>query len=822
MRDIHDFCPLWGDWYVVGTKLGEGAFGSVWKIQRRDPTLGIVYAAVKHISIPKDEQEVRGLIQEGIISNSDSARKYYQSMIDALKQEIGAMFKLRGYTNLVSYEDHLIIPKDDGIGCDLFLRMELLTPLSDVMRGEMPVKEVVKLGIDIATAIDVLNKHGYVHRDIKPQNVFVNEIGNYELGDYGTVRSLQRPGTMSQKGTPYYMAPEIYLMKKADWSVDVYSLGIMLYWLLNGNRLPFVSASGEDQKKQREESFVRRMDGAPLPPPDHADEELAAIVLKACAYRPEDRYPNANAFRKALMMYDVDHNERREPVRPISSVPQISSASSPPRPTQDKNTVQNESHSNRTPSVHGRPRHRSYLVPVLIAVFLLVMAGGMAAYGLFFSKRPNLTPAHTAATAAIRAIAPTAVLTATSTPALTAAPTPSHTAAPAPTTAPAAASAAATEHVHTVEILPAKAATCIDSGLTEGEKCSVCGEVLIPQATIPATGHQAEKIPGKAATCTEPGLTEGEKCSVCGEVLIPQTAIPVTGHQAEKIPSKAATCTEPGLTEGEKCAVCGELLIPQTIIPTTGHQAEKIPGTAATCTEPGLTEGEKCAVCGELLIPQTEIPAIGHQAEIIPGKEATCTEPGLTEGEKCSICGGILLPQNSIPAAGHKPTTIYGWDATCTESGMSDGEKCSVCGIVLAERKYIPAGHKTTTISGRAATCTEPGLTEGKKCYVCGTVLAEQTSIPAKGHTPQTIPGSEPTCFRSGRSAGVKCSVCGMILEAQAEIPALGHDFSVEKEHYYETDGPYITETTVYECSRCNSTFTKRRTTYNQQNEDAN
>ncbi len=76
MRDIHDFTPLWGEWYVVGTKLGEGAYGSVWKIQRSDPTLGVVYAAVKHISIPKDEQEVRGLLQEGIISGPESARQY--------------------------------------------------------------------------------------------------------------------------------------------------------------------------------------------------------------------------------------------------------------------------------------------------------------------------------------------------------------------------------------------------------------------------------------------------------------------------------------------------------------------------------------------------------------------------------------------------------------------------------------------------------------------------------------------------------------------------------------------------------------------------
>ena len=68
-------------------------------------------------------------------------------------------------------------------------------------------------------------------------------------------------------------------------------------------------------------------------------------------------------------------------------------------------------------------------------------------------------------------------------------------------------------------------------------------------------GHKEEAIPGKAATCTKPGLTEGKKCSICGETLAAQEEIPATGHTEETIPGKAATCTEPGLTDGKKCSV---------------------------------------------------------------------------------------------------------------------------------------------------------------------------------------------------------------------------------------------------------------------------
>ena len=78
--------------------------------------------------------------------------------------------------------------------------------------------------------------------------------------------------------------------------------------------------------------------------------------------------------------------------------------------------------------------------------------------------------------------------------------------------------------------LKAVAPTCTTSGLTEGSKCSGCGEILVAQQTIPAKGHIEEIVPGKAATCTETGLTEGKQCSVCNVVLIRQEIVPTLEH----------------------------------------------------------------------------------------------------------------------------------------------------------------------------------------------------------------------------------------------------------------------------------------------------
>ena len=143
-------------------------------------------------------------------------------------------------------------------------------------------------------------------------------------------------------------------------------------------------------------------------------------------------------------------------------------------------------------------------------------------------------------------------------------------------------------------------ATCTADGTKTGT--CVCGAKDTIADEGSTLGHQKETVAGKDATCTETGLTDGEKCSVCGETIVEQTVIPANDHKDD---------------DGDyKCDVCDANLC-------TNHVEEIVAGKAATCTEAGLTEGKQCSICGSIILAQEVIPATGHTANADDGNCAT-------------------------------------------------------------------------------------------------------------------------------------------------------------------------------------------------------
>ena len=332
---------------------------------------------------------------------------------------------------------------------------------------------------------------------------------------------------------------------------------------------------------------------------------------------------------------------------------------------------------------------------------------------------------------------------------------------------------------HTEEVLAGKDATCTESGLTDGKKCSTCGKVIIAQEEIPALGHTEEILKGEAPTCTSTGLTDGKKCSVCYEILVAQEEISKADHTEEVVPGKAPTCTETGLEDGKKCSVCGEVTLEHAVIAASGHKDEN--------------NDYECDVCFIDLCTE-HVPANAIEENRV---ESSCSTAGSYESVvKCSQCGEEISRETiALPLANHTEEAVSGKAATCTETGLTDGKKCSVCGeTLLAQEEIAALGHTEEILSGKSASCSEVGLTEGKKCSVCGEILVAQEEIPMVSHNEEVVAGKPATCIEAGLKEGKKCSTCGKIIVAQEEITALGHSWN---------EGETVMDVTTYTCTVC-------------------
>lgn len=291
---------IWPEWEIEEKPLGKGSFGVVYKAVRRDYNVES-FAAIKVISIPSDPSEVDSLRSEGL--DLKASKTLLRSIVDDFVNEIRMMETLKGVPNIVNVEDYKVVEKTDEIGWDIYIRMELLKTFNVyICDKKLTEKEVIKLGCDICTALEICGQRNIIHRDIKPENIFVNNFGYFKLGDFGIARKLENmTGSLSQKGTFNYMAPEVAEGNKYDSRVDTYSLGIVLYRLLNGNRLPFLDTEKQLlNHNERENALNRRLRGEALPAPCDASPAMADIILRACAYDPNARFSSATEMKQAL------------------------------------------------------------------------------------------------------------------------------------------------------------------------------------------------------------------------------------------------------------------------------------------------------------------------------------------------------------------------------------------------------------------------------------------------------------------------------------------------------------------------------------------
>lgn len=288
--------------YTVSEKLDSGAFGTVYKVIKTNAA-GQYVRALKHITIPTEKQYNSVLnSMGGDVSKADS---YFSQMLNNIVSEIRILNDLseKGVQHIVRYYENDIVVTDTPRRYNIFILMEYLTPLEDyIQRQDFLVRDVVKLGLDVLYGLQSCHRNGVIHRDIKDDNIFISEKGEYKIGDFGVSKVLKDSSKAeSLKGTPNFLAPEVYLGKESyTKSVDLYSLGIVLYRLLNYSRNPFLPRFPEQYFSQDEDAaFEERMSGKVPDLPSLGGEAVGRVVVKAISSSSE-RFQTADEFINAL------------------------------------------------------------------------------------------------------------------------------------------------------------------------------------------------------------------------------------------------------------------------------------------------------------------------------------------------------------------------------------------------------------------------------------------------------------------------------------------------------------------------------------------
>ena len=313
---MNDIKIPWPEWKAV-RRIGNGSFGSVYEIERQDGFGHTEKAALKVISIPKEESEIDSLMANGYDANSIT--EYFRTSLNNIMNEYAMMAALKGHSNIVSCEDRTAVKQANGIGWDVYIRMELLTPFIRSITGKtISENSVIKVGIDLSYALMACHQVKIIHRDIKPENIFVTKYGDYKLGDFGVARIMSHTTSATKTGTPYYMAPEVCKEEKYGKEADIYSLGMVLYWLLNNRRLPFEPVDRLPSGDEKEKAYKDRLSGREIPDPLNGSPELKKVIRKALAYDQKNRYRSAEKMLSDLMEADSNYQHQI-----FSSMPDI-------------------------------------------------------------------------------------------------------------------------------------------------------------------------------------------------------------------------------------------------------------------------------------------------------------------------------------------------------------------------------------------------------------------------------------------------------------------------------------------------------------------
>ncbi len=304
--------------YQILSELGCGSTGVTYRAI--EPSTGRLLV-IKHIPIPASETQVQALIFSGAASDETEVQQYYERSVNDLANELRQGAKFAGTSYYMPFHDCQIDTRKDAVGYDLYLVADFCQTLPTFLEHhEITVLDALNLGLDLCSSLQGLLDAGLLHHNVKPENIYRTQTGTFLLGDLGLTKTSELAyASLPDSRFGPYSAPEYTdLLAPLNVTSCVYSLGMILYRIFNGSHVPFV-----DEETTLAAADAMRIEGKELPAPMYADYELSSIILKACAFKPEDRYQSPAEFMQELTLYMKRNEISNEPiVPPIVSDPE--------------------------------------------------------------------------------------------------------------------------------------------------------------------------------------------------------------------------------------------------------------------------------------------------------------------------------------------------------------------------------------------------------------------------------------------------------------------------------------------------------------------
>ena len=258
---------------------------------------------VKVISIPASFVQTEALLLTGAFGDSAAVHKYYGELADGTVREANVLSELSQLEGFLGYEQVQVAEKDEGDGFEIYLLSPYRQSMESVMEKEVLTHlAIVNMGLDLCNALAACRRAGYVCADLKPSNIFRDEKAGFCIGDLGFVALADlKYASLPSKYCSSYTAPEVRdPLAELNTTMDIYSLGLVLYAAYNGGQMPLT-----------EDGFAD-----PSPAPLYADYEMAEIILKACASDPAQRWQEPAQLGQALVAYMQRNSVNDVPIIP--------------------------------------------------------------------------------------------------------------------------------------------------------------------------------------------------------------------------------------------------------------------------------------------------------------------------------------------------------------------------------------------------------------------------------------------------------------------------------------------------------------------------